>query len=125
MKNFGLSPALNVVGNVEFIPARPTTEITPKIEEICKRLEQAYTYPLSVGVALFPGDSSSFLTEYPLKEYPKTEKYSESTIFFFPGCIMYRERNGTVRRTKVCYWADSDHLKLGSTLSPCARESAE
>ncbi len=120
VKNFGNSPAFNVVPALDFVIGNRGTDIRPAIDKVCARLDGAIL-PLKVGDMLFPGDSFSFPTEGDRK----SGEGQADPVYFFPGCILYIDRNKHTHHTKICQWTDREHLKVGASLSSCSRQSAD
>jgi len=119
VKNFGNSPASNVVPALDFMLGNRGTDIRPEIDKVCARIERNIL-PLKVGDMLFPGDSFSFPTEVSIADEGKPDP-----VYFFPGCVIYIDRNNKVHHTKICQWSDREHLKEGASLSSCSRQSAD
>jgi hypothetical protein len=120
VKNFGISPASNVVPVVNFVLGGRGTDIRPEIDKACAQIE-TNILPLKVGDMLFPGDAFSFPTEVnSIADTGQTD-----SMYFFPGCIIYIDRRNQVHHTKICQWTDREHLKAGATLSSCSRQYAD
>ncbi|RSL15558.1 hypothetical protein EDE15_1049 [Edaphobacter aggregans] len=120
VKNFGNSPAFNVVPALDLVIGNGGTDIRPAIDKVCARLE-GDIMPLKVGDIVFPGDSYSFPTE----AYRRLDEGQADPVYFFPGCILYIDRDKKIKHTKICQWTDNEHLKVGASLSSCSRQSAD
>jgi hypothetical protein len=120
VKNFGNSPASNMIPAVDFMLGKRGTDIRPEIDKVCAGLERGFL-PLKIGEILFPGDTFSFPTQI----YPVADEAQADPIYFFPGCIIYIDAENQVRHTRICQWTDREHLKAGASLSSCSRQSAD
>lgn len=105
---------------MDFVLGNRGTDIRPEIDKVCARLESNILL-LKVGDMLFPGDNYSFPTEV----YSILDKGQTDPIYFFPGCIIYIDTDNKVHHTKICQWTDSEHLKVGASLSSCSRQFAD
>jgi len=92
IKNFGHSPAFNVIPEVDLVVGARGTDIRPEIDRVCQRLEKdILPLPLGVGEVLFPSDVHSFPTEaYPQKgrRIDQGIMRPDDPVYFFPGCII-------------------------------------
>ncbi len=129
IKNFGQSPAFNVIPDLELVIGARGTDIRTEVDRICNHLERdLIPIPLGVGEVLFPGASYAFPTEAYLQAGRKVDQElmrTDHPVYFFPGCIVYKDRGGTVHHTGICQWTDSAGMKEGTVLASCSRQYAD
>lgn len=129
IKNFGPSPAFNVIPEVDFVIGARGTDIRPEIDRVCQHLERdLLPIPLGVGEVMFPSGTYEFPSEAYIQASRKIDQVimpKSDPVYFFPGCIVYKDGGAIIHHTGVCQWTDSAGLKAGTKLSSCSRQYAD
>lgn len=128
IKNFGQFPAFYVIPDVELVVASRATNITPEINRICDHIEHdLLPIPIGVGEIVFPSQTYTFPTEVQPSRARRvdSDRIGSDPVYFFPGCILYKDTSGKVHHTGICQWTDSDGLQAGKELASCSRQNAD
>jgi hypothetical protein len=110
LKNFGASPALNIV-----------VQLGNPIEDV----RDLYIYDIKVNDACQSAENLTKLTGdllLPSGDKPDTWTFGEKAwkvSFIIPGCIAYRDTGGAVHHTQLCYVMDDSGALKPSTFRTC------
>ena len=123
VKNFGLSPASNTIiyfGQV--IRNDPgLSEVETKIEDTCKSAERD-ALPLKVGDLLLPGAEKSDTWTWGTGDADKSHWQGS---FQLPGCVVYRDIDGAVHHTRLCYFINLRTSQVFPNTGTCRFQSAD
>lgn len=118
LKNYGISPASNVITQLAEIPDSSDSfdRTKAEIDKACKLAEGLLSW--DTGDIILPTATISQPSSFSQK-LPYTGK------ILIPGCIVYRDTSNVVHHTRVCNWIDLNDKSPRNGFASCWHESAD